>query len=160
MKEPLTKWAMAHEPDEKLIYKSGMWEQVFKVRDHLYPDLCRGLGYEEVHYHDEDTGFGECHGLTVCGSHSSKSVALPVFLMEPPGKGLRFRMRNNFYDWKISVESDRELDIDWVGLWEPFPEQDPTYSGHKLASCYFEGFSTKWVFGHYGESDRRSSASR
>lgn len=84
----------------------------------------------------------------VIGTHRSKSIELPV--VEFHLENARIVMRDNFYDWKVSVQIDEPVDIDVIGssfvdLFDPKDEH---------SSCYCEGFSEYDVFGSF-DSDRR-----
>lgn len=83
--------------------------------------------------------------VSVIGEHHSKSVRLPVYKVTLPG--LDLVLRNNFYDWKVSVVSE-DL-IHNVEGWGLFDETQA------ISACYCEGFPREWVFGPYAESKRR-----
>ena len=59
-------------------------------------------------------------------------------------------MRDNFYDWKVSVQIDEPIDIDIIG--SSFVDLFDPKGTH--SSCYCEGFSEYDVFGSF-DSDRR-----
>lgn len=87
------------------------------------------------------------NGAVVCSSHTSKSCKLPVVYGQV-FPGVLVRIRGNFYDWKVSVESEMELDIDHEWLFKPMESH---------SACYFEGFKEEWIFGPYAEDKRRFS---
>lgn len=137
----------ASTPDE-MYYKDASGSQIMFVRDHVAALVFAGIPYDEL------------PKVAVVGQHHSKSVALPVYRLVREDLGLRIYLRDNFYDWKMSVDSVRPINADFTGLFMTGPAHDEKYSGRELASCYFEGFSEKLVFGFYGASDgRRWSAS-
>lgn len=45
----------------------------------------------------------------VCSFHTSKSVKLPVYHYDSPG--LTLTMRNNFYNWNVSVRANKSIII-------------------------------------------------
>ena len=140
MKTPLQEWFKAHlDQDPKLRWLDAMKSQVVYVRD----DLAYLVGGNR-----EDTAFA-------IGEHRSKSVVLPVYLLERADIGLQFYLRNNFYNWKLSVVSERPTEADFSGLFMTEPPPDPTYTGDPLRAVYFEGFPRELVFGYYGPSDKR-----
>ncbi len=55
---------------------------------------------------------------------------------------MRVTMRGNFHDWKISVESQRPVEMDSTELFD---------SNMKISSCYCEGFPRGRVFSSYAE---------
>ena len=76
--------------------------------------------------------------------------------MSRPFDGLTLVVRNNFYDWKLSVISkDRPIVADFSGLFYTTPPVAPEYTGNELADCYFEGFPKELVFGYYEPSDKK-----
>ena len=127
----VTAWIRANEPDENLIYAKGLGDQVCFVRD----TLCQLLSstYEEWHNNPP----------LVISTHYSKSVKLPVFQINLEKYGIEMVLRYNFYDWKISIKSDKPLDFDYMGLINP-KQEIPYYC------C--EGFPRDKVYGSYGQS--------
>ena len=86
----------------------------------------------------------------VISSHTSKSVELPVVQMRRPDLGLVLTMRNNFYDWKLSVSTLKPFRADFTGLFFEYPPRDPSWTGDCLSSVYFEGFPEDLVYGYRG----------
>lgn len=131
----LQEWANAHQPDESLIYKDEYWEQIIFVRDKITGLLAKTLEeYETI-----------LANIKVISEHTSKSVRLPVFRVEI-ADGTAFTMRCNFYDWKVSVSSPRDIRADFMGLF------DPTLRIH---DAYCEGFPKELVYGPYAENERQ-----
>ena len=81
--------------------------------------------------------------LLVISTHYSKSVKLPVFQINLEKYGIEMVLRYNFYDWKISVKSDKPLDFDYMGLFNPTEE---------ISYLYCEGFPRDKVYGSYEQS--------
>lgn len=82
----------------------------------------------------------------VVSTHTSKSVRLPVFRLVHPGGGLELVMRNNFYNWQVSVISSEPIKDNFHGLFVPTRTID---------AVYCEGFDPSWVFGSYENDQRR-----
>ena len=124
--ERLQSWFNANMPAEDLIYKDGMSRQVMFVRDTITGLLARSyFEYKRL--------------PKVISTHTSKSVMLPVYYFD--SAFAKLIMRNNFYDWKVSVESKvGPLDLDLEGL---------CGISEPISSCYCEGFRTEWVFPAY-----------
>lgn len=127
----VTAWLRVNEPDENLIYAKGLIDQVCFVRDRLC-QLLRST-YEE--WRDNPP--------LVISTHYSKSVKLPVFQINLEKYGIEMVLRYNFYDWKISVKSDKPLDFDYMGLFNPTEE---------ISYLYCEGFPRDKVYGSYKQS--------
>lgn len=115
-------------------------QAVFVLEDVL-PLVGAGLDYED--YRD---------GAVVIGEHMSKSVCLPVYEMRREDLGLRLVMRNNFHDWKLSVDSARPI-VERNGflssLFHTTPPVERGYTGDDLAKVYFEGFRCEDIFGYH-----------
>lgn len=131
----LQEWANAHQPAEDMIYRDGYWNQIVFVRDKIAGILAKT--YEEYQAVQA--------GMKVISTHVSKSVRLPVFRVELV-EGTAFTMRYNFYDWKVSVESPRDVEADFMGLFNQ--------SEHAHETCC-EGFPKGLVYGPYAENKRR-----
>lgn len=127
----VTAWIRVNKPDENLIYAKGLGDQVCFVRDRLC-HLLRST-YEE--WRDNPP--------QVISTHYSKSVKLPVFQINLEKYGIEMVLRYNFYDWKISIKSDKSLDFDYMGLFNPTEE---------ISYLYCEGFPRDKVYGSYEQS--------
>lgn len=140
MKERLNDWWSNNEPNENLIYKDELREQCLFVRDTLMKPLFLSIATDYDSYKDyvnEKCDISRSFIPWVIGTHRSKSVLLPVMEMDLSSIGLKIILRNNFYDWCISVESKKDVDCDFMGLitdregfYEGFPEDRiyPAYS--------------------------------
>lgn len=127
----VTAWLRVNEPDENLIYAKGLGDQVCFVRDRL----CHLLISTYKEWRDNPP--------LVISTHYSKSVKLPVFQINLEKYGIEMVLRYNFYDWKISVKSDKPLDFDYMGLFNPTEE---------ISYLYCEGFPRDKVYGSYEQS--------
>lgn len=127
----VTAWIRVNEPDEKLIYTKGLSKQVYFVGD----ELCKLLSstYEEW----------EGNPPMVISTHYSKSVKLPVFQINLEKYGIEMVLRYNFYDWKVSVKSDKPLKFDYMGIFNPTQE---------ISYIFCEGFPKDKVYGSYEKS--------
>lgn len=124
----VTAWMRVNEPRKELIFAKGLSEQVCLVRDML----CSLLhpSYEEWYSNPP----------MVISTHCSKSVKLPVFQIKLEKYGIEIILRYNFYDWKVSVNSEKPLDFDFMGLFDENKE---------ILSVYCEGFPLDKVYGSY-----------
>ncbi len=127
----VTAWIRVNEPDENLIYAKGLGDQVCFVRNRL----CQLLSSTYEEWCDNPP--------LVISTHYSKSVKLPVFQISLEKYGIEMVLRYNFYDWKISVKSDKSLDFDYMGLFNPTEE---------ISYLYCEGFPRDKVYGSYEQS--------
>jgi hypothetical protein len=106
-------------------YKKAASDQLCFVRD----DLGSRLGFES----------GD-----VISTHMSKSILLPVYSLKY--KSLQIIIRDNFCDWKISVNNPYPL-----GLPSVFIPNDK----EKINPIYCEGFDESWVFDTYQNNQAR-----
>lgn len=144
MRERLNDWWSNNKPDENLIYKNGLSEQCVFVRDTLMRDLFLRIAsdYRSDKTFDERSEILDNFIPSVIGTHRSKSVLLPVMEMDLSKIGLKIVLRYNFYDWCISVESENEVDCDFMGL---ITDQ----------KGYFEGFPTDRIYEIYSEINKK-----
>ncbi len=129
-------WANAHKPDKGM--EGSFWKQIVFVRDDLPKTL---IGMYNYNLYEAIS-----NRISVISTHTSKSILLPVYEIVYPGSNLKFIARNNFYDWKVSVISDRPVKADFGNLFNP---------KQKVPSVYCEGFNPLWVFGPHGENDKK-----
>lgn len=132
--DPITQWYRDNEPDDKMLYKKSLGNQICFIRDTIMGILASS--YEEY--------IGIKHNANIKNCHTSKSVLLPVY--EINFKNCHFTMRNNFHDWKISVNLSYEIPnleySNFEGLFDPEKKIDPIY-------C--EGFSKTDVYQSFNE---------
>jgi hypothetical protein len=131
--------------DKQLIYSEAGINQCVFVRNNIGYMMGAGLT-------SRDAITDMCR---VIGTHRSKSVILPVYQISRPDVGLVVTLRNNFYNWKVSFQSEQRILVDFDGLFATPPPIDPEYTGNPLSSVYFEGFKPEHIFGYYMNSDRR-----
>ena len=127
----VTAWTRINEPDANLIYAKGLGDQVCFVRDTLYSLLTSS--YEELRDNPP----------LVISTHYSKSVKLPVYQINLKKYGIEIVLRYNFYNWIISIKSDKPLDFDYMGLFNP---------SEVIPEVYCEGIPKDKVYGCYEEN--------
>lgn len=131
----LTQWVASHPVRETMF-----WKEPAEYQFTLFAEIGSLVGVQP----------------TVISTHRSKSIELPVVRYDRPDLGAFFVIRGNFYDYKLSVRSERPIDD--AGFADLFATA-PTcgYEG-ELSSCYFEGFPEELVFGHQSANPREWSA--
>lgn len=83
--------------------------------------------------------------MFVVSWHTSKSISLPVygFVMR---NGIKVIARYNFYDWKLSIETPKQLPDDLI----PEDLVSGGYGdGYEISDCCLEGFKSEWCYGPY-----------
>lgn len=145
----IQEWMNEQMVGDEMFWKGAWGHQLKFLRDTFVMGLCAaGIEY----YRDrEEIG-------RVISTHRSKSISLPVVEVSRPDLGLRMIVRNNFYNWKLSVISEKPIEVDFSGLFYTTPPLDPAYTGNHLADCYFEGFPKDRIFGYYSKNNRKFSA--
>ena len=99
----------------------------------------------------------------VIGEHRSKSVRLPVYLLDRSDLGIQFVLRYNYYDWNVSVVSERPVEVDLGNLANGYDprDEDRFASGYKpgyaWGGCFFQGFPMEYQFGPKSLDSRKFS---
>lgn len=134
----LQEWISSQVVADEMRWKGAFGAQMMFLRDSLRPLIGAGLSYQKKQ-----------HIAHVISTHRSKSIILPVVEYRRPDLGIRFVVRENFYNWKLSVISKEAVDADFSGLFPTTPPVDPSYTGNALSSVYFEGFPAALIFDYY-----------
>lgn len=148
MRVHLNEWIKEQTVGDEMLWKGSFGRQMEQMRS-LQGSVAFGMDYDD--YRDSVAW--------VISTHRSKSIQLPVVSYERPDLGLQFVIRDNFYNWKLSVISEKPIDdplFPW--LFFTVPPTEPEYTGDSLASCYFEGFPKDLIFGYQSKNPRRWSA--
>ena len=154
-------WLREHEGTDLIYAKSGskvQLPQVHFVRDTLARLAWRGVKYDDIPREPERP---DCAVTAyVIAEHRSKSVRLPVYSIERPDLGLQIVLRDNYYNWNVSIVAERPVAADLRGFVTDFDNdgerakyQPRGYWGY----CFFEGFPTELMFGPYSMDKRRFS---
>jgi hypothetical protein len=136
MKESLSRWLAANAVGDNMIFRAAAVRQ-FELLQKLQRCLFAIEDSTSIALRFAD------HCTNVIGTHTSKSIKLPVVEFMLPR--VRLVMRDNFYNWTISVQSDEPLHIDVCDLFDPSIEH---------SSVYCEGFNEGDVFGSYNSNKR------
>ncbi len=136
----LQKWFSCNDVSDEMLWKKSYVNQVIFVRDDL-----NGLMQNCLEGEDRIS-------VKVISTHISKSITLPVYHLQR--KNLNIILRENFYNWKMSVISSNPIVTDFQGLFHTTPPIEPDYTGDELSSVYFEGFPEELVFRYYEEQNK------
>lgn len=137
----LHQWCKEHEIKDEMLWKKAAKRQVYFVEDDLNPLMQNKLkGKDRTK-------------VQVISEHCSKSIILPVYVLERGD--LKIILRENFYNWKMSVICGRTIDANFDGLFHTTPPIEPDYTGNELASVYFEGFPEDLCFDYYEATDKK-----
>ncbi len=138
---PLHQWATEHPIKDEMLWKKAAERQMYFVEDDLNPLMQNRLKGKERKI------------AQVISEHRSKSIILPVYVLERGD--LKMILRYNFYNWKMSVICGRTIDANFDGLFHTTPPIEPDYTGNELASVYFEGFPKDLCFDYYEVTDKK-----
>ena len=133
----LQKWINCNNVPDEMLWKKRYENQFIFVRDKLNGLMQNNLEREDI------------TPVKVISTHISKSITLPVYYLQR--KDLHIILRENFYNWKMSVINPNFILADFQGLFHTSPPIEPDYTGDKLSSVYFEGFPEELVFRYYEE---------
>lgn len=132
----VTTWIRVNSPDERLLYKDGLGSQVCLVRDTIMRNMFYSGEFNSGRYKEFQP--------KVISTHCSKSVLLPVMEIDLREYGIKITLRNNFYNWNLSVESDIDVVYDHKG----------TIDDGAFGYCFCEGFPANKRFGKYEENKK------
>lgn len=141
----LQEWISEHTIEDEMFWKGPAQQQLRFVRDNLRYLVATGTK-------DREAVEQVC---TVISQHISKSITLPVYSLHRPDLGLRIILRDNFYNWKLSVISEAPISCNFEDIFHCHPPGDPDYTGDSLHPVYFEGFPADLIFGYYFTSGKR-----
>lgn len=127
----VTAWARVNNPIEQLIYGKYLGPQICFVRD----KLCMVL--------NPDYKYWDKNPPLVISHHYSKSVKLPVYQINIEEYGVELILRNNFYDWKISINSSSPLNFNFMGIFDTIKE---------IPHIFCEGFPKDKVYENYDKN--------
>ena len=130
----VTAWIRVNKPSKNLLYAEKACNQISFIREKICP-----LFYDSLNESEQNPPL-------VISTHSSKSILLPVYQITVPKYGLEIILRNNFYDWKISIDSKLELNFDTMGLFD---------TTNQIPRLFCEGFPEDKVFDWYLSSHKQ-----
>lgn len=129
----LLTWSRVNVPSDDMLFKDHYWKQIMVVRDHI-PYLLID-NYEQF----------KVLTVNVIGTHKSKSILLPVYEINLPHVGIKIIMRNDFFDWKVSVISEKDIELKKCDL----------FKDKEISPVYCEGFKKEHVFGPYSKNKKQ-----
>lgn len=133
---PLFYWIKNNNIQEDTKFKDSYFQQISFMNNEIS---------KFFHYNNDNNIF-------VIGDYMQESIKLPIYLCD--ANDIKFILKNNFKDWRISVISSIPIDIDFSGLFKVTPPIDPNYTGDPLHPSYFDGFPRELIFSYYEESDK------
>lgn len=143
--DDITLWFRNVKIDPNLFACQAAESQLLFVRDQLPQALATNSEeYNSVRF----------LRIKITGYHTSKSHPLPVYEIEY--KGTRFTLRNNFHDWKLSVELPHNV----IPIKASLANGLIWYPSNNIPHVYLEGFPKDRSFGPFTEIVGVSDKSR
>lgn len=136
--EELNDWMNKNEPDDNLSFKDWYANQLHFVNDLLLRAL-----------YSDDSDKANHIRIMVVATHEAYSIVLPVYQFTLPN-GVKITLRNNFFDWKVSIDSPFSISLKSMDLFDP-KQRIPFY--------HCEGFPKEIVYGSYGENRKQFTMS-
>jgi len=133
----VTTWIRVNEPNKDLIYKNGQGKQVVFIRDRIMRNMFYEGEYDSERY--------EKFQPMVVDTHMSKSVLLPVMELNLNVLGIKILLRNNFYNWNLSIESKVNIEGNFMGL----------INDERYDYCFCEGFPSGKKYGKYQDNHKQ-----
>lgn len=118
----LQDWFNNNQPPDDMCYKNAAIDQFIWVRDPFTYMVWNALLPKHLSYDDR------CEMVTVDGTHTSKSIVLPVYRFDVGG--VKMKIRGNFHDWCLRC---------WADMKTPFPEWMKVHEMHG----YYEGMANE-----------------
>lgn len=132
----IQEWIEANPIQENMRYRGYAEVQLLFVRDRL-----TGLLLNDISYDSRE------QILRVISTHTSRSITLPVYKFNLKSLfGLDIILRDNFHDWKVSIDSLYPIPCNFMNLFDEQKEIDPS-------SC--EGFPKEYIFGSFKKNSRQ-----
>jgi len=127
----VTAWMRVNQPDE-CWKKEYLERQICFVRDVLCDLLTPEKEIKENELLTADVDELMTAGVNrlqpmVISTYVSKSIKFPVYQIDLKESGIEIILRNNTYDWKVSIKSEKPLDFDYMGLLDPTDVIYPIY---------------------------------
>jgi hypothetical protein len=119
----LEEWINTHQVGSNMTYKRGA-DRMFS----FFTQLKEDLRYKDW----------KC---SVVSEHTSKSIVLPVLKFQRGSN--KIYIRDNFHDYKLSVESNLNLNLPLQLI----------NNDDNIPYCYCEGFSPEWVHRKYSPTN-------
>jgi hypothetical protein len=140
--ESFQAWANEHEPDDDMIHKPGYWSQIVFIRDRLFQYPFYKLAE-----------CAETLTLEVIGTHTSKSIKLPVAKITFQKRGcdavrLELIVSYNYHMWSVTVRSSEPVS-NIVKKLKLFDTSE--------SCCYLYGFDSTDHLGCYDNNQREFS---
>lgn len=132
MENKYLKWLEEHRPDNNMVYKDAWYEVYRRIWWNkilpMFSDAWNKPGRKNLGECNEDMN----NVIDIVGRHRSKSMLHPVLRINYHGTVIVFRY--NFYDYNVTVISNKQLNLPMKELFKSREE-----------TMYHEGFPEEYV---------------
>lgn len=129
METKFQQWLTSHKPDDDLLWKNNFWNTYTFWRDRILPMFTDEFYKKEWNYEVLNKEID--NNSDVVGAHVSKSIVNPVVKIIYRGTIIVFRY--NFYDYEVTVISDKPIKLPMKNLF--------TSKGENF---FYQGFPKKY----------------
>lgn len=159
-------WLKEHQDTNLIFVSRNQHGEVSLPQVHFVRDTLAGLFWADIPYEKRNSAppRDDCKETAyVIGEHHSKSVRLPVYLLTRPDLGLQIVLRDNYYDWNVSVVSELPIITDLHGFQLSYNEEERKkfpngyIKGRYWGYCFFQGFPEEYQFGPFEENPSKFS---
>lgn len=156
-------WLSEHRETDLLYVNRNARNEPSLAQVHFVRDTLGGLFWSDIPYDARPiaTPRASKESAWVIGEHRSKSVRLPVYSLERPDLGLQVVLRDNYYNWNVSVVSEIPVAASILeGFRLDFTSEDERAKyrpGDYWDYLFFEGFPSDLMFGPHSLNARRFS---
>lgn len=126
----IREWANANEPSDDMIYKKSFFNWISFIECSIIPMIIEEY-IGTLDYDDAVSVMNNHHDII--GTHTSKSIKLPVIEVKYRGATIVFRY--NFYDTEVTVISYKDIDLS---------EFDDMYESKQGTTFYHQGIPDKY----------------
>lgn len=124
----LQAWFSVNIPEDKMLYKKAARDSIIFIRDII----------TNLFFNKEFTPM-------VISTHTSKSIKLPVVEIDLKSVGVKIVLRDNLYDWNVSIESENDIECDFMD----------TFKDENYHMCYCQGFPKDRIHGMYKDNHKK-----
>lgn len=143
--DALDKWCKANNPSLRMVYREAFWQQVNLFRTSFLAAL-----FKRPHSRKDPIAYDRCD-LDIIGTHTSKSILLPVcrFSLQKDDLDVEIILSNNFHDWSVAVNSSHPIPEMVVAL--------RLFDHIEVRRCFLNGIPTEYLYGSYNDDSNQFS---
>ena len=133
-------WYDGHRIKDSMTYKGNAEHQMALMKA-KHNDVVSVVEFVDLRIPSLFSAYRRGCTVSVISEHISKSITLPVYLIDAPGIRTQIIMRSNFHNWVLSVITEQQL-------------KTVSDCGQVVAN-FCQGFSEDWIFPPYSVGAQR-----